>query len=207
MNAKEIFFNVLKEEFIPKLRSVGFKGSRQNFRRINGEVINTINIQVTSGGGRCAVNLGLHLTFLPSDDISKLPDVKKIREVECEFRMRLAPKNIGDYWWEYDELSGSPSEKARHLIETYFEYGEPSFKKFDEVEKIASMVSIEDIVGYNYYTKIFGCITQARVALAMARIHKHLGNISKAQDFAKIGLDFGAGSALQPIFEEIINTK
>ena len=120
MIAKEIFFNILKEEFAPRLRNIGFKGSGQNFRRLNGEIINTINIQGHKYGGSCAVNLGLHLSFLPVNWSDQLPDVKTIKEVDCEFRKRLAPKNKGDYWWKYTGLIDSTEKKARHLIETYF---------------------------------------------------------------------------------------
>ena len=205
MDAKKVFFSVLKDEFAPKLRDIGFKGSGQNFRRINGEIINTINIQAHKYGGSCAVNLGLHLTFLPLNWADQLPDIKKIKEIDCEFRMRLAPKNKSDYWWKYGGLLDSPTKKARHLIETYFEYGEPHFTEFGKVEKIASMLSIEDIEN-NDYIKVFGGDTQQRGALAMARIHKHLGDISKAKEFAKIGLNnLGRAVALKPAFEEIIN--
>ena len=62
---KQAFFGVLKDEFAPELRNVGFKGSGRHFRRINGEVINAIWIQGDKYGRGCAVNLGLHLTFLP----------------------------------------------------------------------------------------------------------------------------------------------
>lgn len=205
MDAKKVFFNVLKEEFAPKLRDAGFKGSGQNFRRINGEIINIINIQAHKYGGSCSVNLGLHLTFLPLNRAAQLPDIRKIREIDCEFRMRLAPNNKSDYWWKYGGLLHSPTKKARHLIETYFEYGEPHYKEFDEIEKIASMLSIEDIEKKDYI-KVFGGITQQRGALTMARIHMRLGDIPKAREFAKIGLaNLGRAVALKPAFEEILD--
>ncbi len=205
MDAKKVFFNVLREELAPKLRGIGFKGSGQNFRRINGEIINTINIQAHKYGGSCAVNLGLHLTFLPLNWADQLPDIRKIKEIDCEFRMRLAPKDKSDYWWKYGGLLDSPTRKAHHLIATYLNYGEPHFKEYDEVEKIASMLSIDDIEK-NDYINVFGGITLQRGALAMARIHKHLGNTLKAKEFAEIGLNkLGRAVALRPAFVEIVN--
>ena len=111
MDSKEIFYNQLKEEFIPLLRDSGFTGSGQHFRRIKGEVVNAINIQNNKYGGSCCVNLGLHFTFLPACwDGMKILEPKKIKEVDCEFRTRLSPKGKSDYWWKFD--GGGPFVKA-----------------------------------------------------------------------------------------------
>lgn len=64
-DGKKEFFGLLKDRFARALWQAGFKGSGQTFRRVQGEVINAINIQVNKYGGSVAVNLGLHLTFLP----------------------------------------------------------------------------------------------------------------------------------------------
>jgi len=205
MDNKKVFFEILKQEFSPKLREIGFKGSGQNFRRVNKEVINTINIQVDKYGGGCAVNLGLHLTFLPLCWADKLPDIENIKEIDCEFRMRLAPKNKTDYWWKYGGMLSPPSKKAHHLIETYFTYGEPHFQTFNTIEKVSNMLSVEDIKKSDYIN-VFGGVISQRGALAMARIHKHLGDITKAKEFASFGLDnLGTAIALRSAFEEIID--
>lgn len=202
---KKVFYDVLKKEFAPKLREIGFKGSGQNFYRAKDDVINIINIQANKYGGSCAVNLGLHLSFLPTNTGMDLPEIRNIKEYDCEFRMRLAPRNKMDYWWKYGGLLNSPTKNARHLIKTYFEYGEPHFKEFDEVEKIASMLTLEDIEN-NDYIKVFGGVVPQCGALAMARIHKHIGNISEAKEFARVGLkNIGRAVALKSAFEEIIN--
>ena len=58
MDARAVFFDVLKSEFAPKLRELGFSGSGQHFRRVRGEIINAINIQGNKYGNSCAVNWG-----------------------------------------------------------------------------------------------------------------------------------------------------
>ncbi len=205
MEAKEIFYKILKEDFAPKLREIGFKGSGQNFRRINGEVINTINVQANKYGGSCAVNLGIHLTFLPLSVDDKMPDIKKIKEIDCEFRLRLAPKNKDDYWWKYGGLLDSPSKTINHLIKTYFTYGESQFEKYNTVDKISSLISIEEIIKKDFID-IFDGITCQRGALVMARIHEHLGNTSIAGKFAQAGLDnLGGAVLLKSAFEKILN--
>ena len=60
-----MFLDAVKAEFAPQLRGLGFSGTGKHFRHVNGEIINAINIQGNTYGDSCAVNLGLHLTFLP----------------------------------------------------------------------------------------------------------------------------------------------
>ena len=205
MDNKKIFFEVLKEDFIPRLKEIGFEGSGQNIRRVKGEIINTINIQVNKYGGSCAVNLGLHLSFLPLNWSESLPEIDKIKEIDCEFSKRLAPENKSDYWWQYDNLSDSPSQRAQHLIETYFNYGEPHFQEYDTVEKIGAMVSVEEMKK-SESLDIFGGVNQERGPLTMARIHQHLGNSSKAKAFATFGLENLNGAIiLKPEYEKILS--
>src|SRR5690349_16195238 len=170
MDAKAVFFDVLKSEFAPKLRELGFTGSGQHFRRVRGEIINAINIQGNKYGGSCAVNLGLHLTFLPLNWRNVLPDPRKIKEIECEFRTRLSRDMKSGYWWKYGRALASSTKSARDLIATYLESGEPHFRRYDSIEKIASMISMDD-VNQDAYLNSFGGITSVRAALTMARIH------------------------------------
>ena len=205
MENKKAFFNILKQELSPELRKIGFKGSGQNFLRIENEVVNIVNIQNYKYGGSCTINLGLHLSFLPMNWTTELPNLKIIKEYDCEFRTRLAPYSRSDYWWKYDGFLSSPEKKARHLIKTYFKYGEPQFTKFDSIEKIAAMFTIGEFKKEDWLT-VFGDITLQRGVLTMARIHRHLGNMPMAREFAIFGLEnLGKATALQSQYEEILN--
>lgn len=205
MSKKTIFFDVLKQELSPKLRGLGFKGSGQNFRRVKNEVVNIVNIQIDKYGGSCAVNLGLHLLFLPSNSHIELPSLAKIKEYDCEFRTRLAPHSKTDFWWKFDNFLGSPQNMARHLIGTYLEYGEPKFANFDTVEKIAAMFTLDDFKKKDLL-KAFGLVTLQPGVLAMARIHQHVGNKPKAREFANFGLDnLGSATTLKSYYEDILS--
>jgi hypothetical protein len=200
---RKVFAQQLKERFAPALRAVGFKGSGAHFRRISGEVINTIWIQGSRDGTECAVNLGLHLTFLPLNWRDELPDVAKIKEIDCEFRDRLAPAGAEDYWWEYGSLLSPPSKHVAHLHATYFEYGEPRFHAYNSVEAVAEMFSPEQLRSGSYM-KGFGGVTVARAALTMARIRTHLGQKQLAAEYARVGLEkLGKASGLKSVLEEL----
>jgi hypothetical protein len=181
------FFAYLRDNFGPELRRLGFKGSGQKFRRVHGEVINMINIQGYKYGGSVAVNLGLHLDFLPDSFTSEWPDLSKLREYDCEFRTRLTPRWRFDYWWKYDGLFRNPSRTAAHLVSTYLDRGEPQYAKFDATEKIASSISPKDIVA-GRDLKIWGPVASIRAALTFAIINQHLGNDAIAREFAQAGL-------------------
>jgi hypothetical protein len=132
-----------------------------------------------------------------------LPDPRKIKEVDCEFRTRLAPRMKGDYWWKYGGLLSPPAKSARHLIATYLEFGEPHFRRYDSLEKIASMISI-DAVRHGAYIEAFGGITSVRAALVMARIHAGLGHAAESRRFASAGLaNIGGATILRGELERL----
>ena len=199
---RKVFAEQLKERFAPALRSIGFKGSGTHFRRVNGEVINAIWVQSSRDGTKCAVNLGLHLAFLPVNWKAALPNLAQIKEIDCEFRDRLAPPGTEDYWWEYGSLLCPPSKHVAHLYSTYFEHGEPRFRAYETVEAVAQMFS-PDQLRSGTYMKGFGGITVPRAALAMARIRVRLGQKELAAEYARIGLEeLGNASALRSVLEE-----
>ena len=201
---KAVFFGLLRDEFAPQLRRVGFKGSGQNFLRVRGDVINAINIQGNKYGGSVAVNLGLHLAFLPLCWSEEAPDLATIKEVDCEFRRRLAPGRRQDYWWKYGGFFSVPLKRARHLVKTYFDVGEPLFERFDTVQKIADGLTV-DSIRPDEMVELFGPTTSGRAALTMARINRHIGRNDKARAFAAAGLDnMGSVQTLKPALERLL---
>lgn len=204
MEDKIKFNNELKERLFPQLRKLSFKGSGQNFRRINGNIINTINIQGDKYGKGCYVNLGLHLDFLPYGWNNELPDLKNIKEVDCEFRERLTPANKNDYMWKYNPVLSSPVKSAHHLINTYIQIGESLFKKYDSIEKIIDAVTISELEKQLNQSPFISS-TPCRGALTMARIHNHIGNRTQAKKFAEYGItNLGNATALLEDFKKIL---
>lgn len=207
---KDIFYTQLKESFFPVLRNLGFKGSGQNFRRISGEMIHTINIQNNKYGGSCCVNLGLHLTFLPvSWSADQMPDSKKVKAVDCEFRKRLAPGGKNDYWWKFKGkgLFGKPSKSVAHLKETYLNSGEPEFKKYQSVEDLIHRLT-PAAVEKEERIPVFGEVAPARGALTMARIYQHSGDFKLCRRYAQLGLKvIGSAYGLKSELEKLANAK
>ena len=87
-------------QIVPTLRSLGFKGSGQNYRRQTEGAVMVVNFQQRSGGDRFHVNLGVQPLCIPAEGGGQ-PDPTQIKEYECVFRRRLtAPE--GALGWPYD---------------------------------------------------------------------------------------------------------
>jgi len=163
--------------------------------------------------------IGLHLTFLPVAGGTQLANPKKLRATSCDFRWRLAPPDVTDYWWGYDTgvsahlpfgMEGGkgqgPVEKARRLIETYEAYGEPQFQSVLTVGAVAQLFQPDDI-GLKEQLPLYS-FTHARGALAMARIHSYLEDRELARQFARAGLEnIGKAKALRSEFEDILQAS
>jgi hypothetical protein len=199
--SRDRFYARLKETFLPRLRSAGFIGSGQNFRRVQGESIHAVNLQGDKYGGRCAVNLGIHFTFMPLCWCGELPDGKKIREVDCEFRKRLSPDSKPDHWWTYGDASLTSEQSADSLERVFLETGEAYFQNHGSVSAVLAALSSIDF-GEKWTVPFLGGKTRARAALAAARIYAHLGNHSECGRFARLGLShLEGGVALRPELE------
>lgn len=135
--------------------------------------------------------------------------MKTIKEVQCEFRKRLAPPGKFDYWWKYsgNGLFGNTSKSVRHLIETFNKVAQPYFNKYSSIESIIQELPIEYLSSGDYLNKL-GRVTPVRGALTMARIYKYLGDKDKQREYALWGLtNLGKGTALKDELERLANDK
>jgi hypothetical protein len=195
--SKAAFFDVLKRDFFPRLRAAGFRGSGQHFCRVRGDVMHAVNLQNRREGGSCAVNLGVHLTFLPLVGGRDLPAPNQIKEVNCEIRRRLSGTRKSDQWWSH----AGAERSAADLADVYFSTGEPWFEQLSSVTAIAAQFDYRRMIEGDF--GLLPAIVPARAALVGARIHAHLSNCEQSRRLAAWGLRIvGRASALQ---EELQN--
>ncbi|MCM8525602.1 MAG: DUF4304 domain-containing protein [Lentisphaeraceae bacterium] len=204
MDDKKVFFDFIRDEFAPRLREIGFKGSGNHFRRINEEIIHCINIQGSKYGKSCALNMGVHLTFLPTTHNGSLPDLKKIKQIDCELFRRLSPKMKSDYWWKYKSFLRGPQKQAGHLIKTFFKYGEPCFQKYSTVSNLVELYKHCDLESGVYPKSDFLFPIELRGARFLAYIYQHLGDFASAHKYVKYGLaNIELGLGLKEEFEQL----
>jgi hypothetical protein len=111
---KDRFDKAFKKTVIPTLRALGFTGSHPTFRRDDedGKVVVLVNIQASSGGDGCYVNLGAHHRALKN----RHTDWEKLREYQCAFRARL--DNVaGDSFFGYGTSDKSTDLQAQSVSE------------------------------------------------------------------------------------------
>ena len=176
----------LKTRLAPMLRAEGFAGSGVTFRRQTGVVIQVLTVQGSNYGDSCCINLGTHLTFLPTT-MDEPPDPKNITESLCEFRRRLAPEGQSDRWWSYGSDRREASASVEDLVGLTRRLGLPFFERFREFPGAFERVTPEQLASGDF-SMLPGGVTAGQGALAMARIAAHLGQASRARDFAQVGM-------------------
>jgi hypothetical protein len=168
--------NAWRDNFAPVVREMGFKGSGRHFRRLDGEFVQTVNLQGSQYGGKFAVNLGLQPVNIP-DVVGREIDPKAIKEIDCVFRNRLTYDGH-DTWWSYGE---DPKSKQESAVSSAQLFREKALLHFHERMQFAENISPEEIVknGPGIY-----------VSLALLR--ERQGQYEQAKQFAKLAMDSGS---------------
>jgi hypothetical protein len=217
MNSRDVFFKVLRNEWIPFLTRTGLQGDRERFQRVSGEIIHAIGLQENKYGGSCCVNLGVHLSFLPLTTGALPQTGAQVQAESCEFQWRLTPPGHTDYWWAYEqgvaahlplsmlqEENSGPMEQAHHLARTYEEFGEPAFQHLSTVHQIANLIKLEDLAKEWRIVPEYAFLP-GRAGLTMARIHQYLDNHELARRFAEVGLErVGKARAVRVELEKLL---
>jgi hypothetical protein len=187
MDAYERFHQLLKRDFSPLFRADGFRGSGNTFRRIKGGRIDVLNVQGSSYGGKCCVNIATHFSFLPSEGGGRVTDPKKFKEYDCTFRDRLHEANQSDHWWTYGASDAEAEASVANLIDMYKRRGAQFFARFEPFPDVFERTTPADIERGDL-SKMPAAMTQVRAALTLALIMKHLGRREKCREFAEVGL-------------------
>jgi hypothetical protein len=165
------------------IRSLGFKGRGQNFRREEDEFIFVINIQKSRTGEEFFINLGAQPTFIPAECDASLSTLK---EYECVMRER-----IGNEWkWDLDEV-------ARLALINQLNFEQEKF--FGTIRGLR--LAIEHETPDELLRKFSMGKTQARTALHLARAASFLGHAAIADALVKRGLMLGGERATILIHE------
>jgi hypothetical protein len=192
------FQGLLRTEFFPGLRESGFQGSGTTLRRITEPIIHVVNIQGSSSAAGFYVNLGTHLSFLPTEGGSVCVP-KAIKESQCSFRTRVdpLPSLSRDGSWPY----GRDERQARLVIgELWFAWrnqAEPYFSSMASFPEDFSLL-VEETVSTSPHPSH---------ALTIARIGLKVGMLHEANSIARAALDSVPewASSLKACIEEFLS--
>jgi len=171
------FLTLLAKELYPVLHAEGFQGSGTTLRRIREPVIHVFNVQGSSNGNRCYLNLAAHLSFLPTEGGGDVP-AKSLRESHSVFRDRIDPPD-GQPGWSYGVTHEEAARQVECIAAQWTAQGRPFFQRYADYP--ASFLAI--------LTDALSADLHGREALHYARIARHLGQTDSAAAFARRGLE------------------
>lgn len=152
------------------IRMLGFKGSGQNFRKIEDDYVFVINIQGSQSGEAFYVNLGAQPTFIPAAGDAPL---SRLKEYECVMRTRVGME------WEW-----SLNDEARLALKSEIELAQSEF--FGMARTLRSAIAQDSID--ELLRKFSVGTTPARATLHLARAATFLGHTATANALIERGL-------------------
>jgi hypothetical protein len=159
--AEHPFRKALKKALKPILKTSGFSGTGTTWRRINDPLVHVFNIQGSSGGDGCYLNLGAHLSFLPS--AGKLIPAEDTLEYHCAFRDRIDPP-AGTFRWAYLEDASETNESLAFIVSEWERQAVPFFERYAVFpESFRTLLSHLAVAT----TQIHDLFTFARIALQL----------------------------------------
>jgi hypothetical protein len=171
------FLKRLAKQLYPVLRAEGFRGSGTTLRRIEGPIIHIFNVQGSSSGDCCYLNLGAHLSFLPPEGPPNVAPAS-FREPHCIFRDRIDPPLGEAFGWFYGRTPEEAADQVEFLVSEWRTQGQPFFRRYGSYpESFLTLLANPDPDGIH-----------PRTALHYARIALHLGQLDRALSFAREGL-------------------
>jgi hypothetical protein len=171
------FLKLLTRELFPVLRAEGFRGSGTTLRRIAEPIIHVFNFQGSTSAGHCYLNLGAHLSFLPSEGRTVVP-FASLMEPHCVFRARIVPPPGPAFGWTYGPTSEQAAETVAFIVSEWSTQGRPFFSRYATYPEsfIALLANAHPDQAH------------ARDCLHYARIAAQLNKVDRALAFANAGL-------------------
>lgn len=188
----------MQAKFAPSLRRDGFSGTGQRYFRAVGGQCQIVEAQGRRSGGKFAINMGIQPISVPlcSGDV---PDPKRMREMECMFRRRLAAQK-GDQWWDYESNQASIDMAVSEACAVYEQVDKHQLDGMAEPTSSINTVTAEAFAARAFDFNGFGN-TGIMMAWTLAQMRKATGNNAEAGEFARVALeeigDGAGGSGLK----------
>jgi len=177
----EHFRKLLAKHLLPVLRAEGFRGSGATLRRVAAPLVHVFNVQGSSGGERCYLILGAHLSFLSAQPL--VPD--KLLEYECAFRARLNPPEEAALGWSYGGSATAAEAMALAAVDVWRSQGRAFFAAYAVYP--ASFATL--VEGFSPHT------AHPAASLTMAKVAKQLGERERAKAIAMSAIQQVSSSA------------
>jgi hypothetical protein len=137
------FNELLKKSFEPWIKTIGFKGSANNFRKIedNG-LIKTLGIFKDRSGGQLSINFGVHCDFLPVVGLQMKPS-NKFSEIDCFIRKSFEHIE-GNGWFVYGAGPFEGEETIQYMKDSLSKSGFKFFDSFNDYPNCFLKLTVND---------------------------------------------------------------
>jgi hypothetical protein len=202
------FKKLIAKYFAPKLREQGWKGSGFHFRKMtDNHYVYLLSFQPDKYGGKCWVEVGVHLDFLKNLD----GEVFNLKRIDCtwvDIRRRISPDESNNYTWQYQDAEDKNKKVIDNIWNVFATDGMNFFNQFIEFLGPFQNITTSDIDNRDkkYQIKGIPLPPDVRTAWYLAQVFDFDGNKDKASDFAKFGISRikgRQGSALKADLEKI----
>ncbi|GGD36543.1 DUF4304 domain-containing protein [Flavobacterium orientale] len=148
------FIELMDKNFTPYIKSLGFKGSKNNFYKKNKPWIYTVNIFKDKYGGSCAVNVGVHLDYI-ENQINTLPIPSKFQVGDCIIEKNI-PLDNNNSWFFYGMNENEGIETVELIIKMFNKKGIPFLQKFEKYPNPFDEINFDDLLSPTEKFKEFG---------------------------------------------------
>lgn len=199
------FIEIMDEKFTPYMKSLGFKGSKNNFYLHNKPWIYTVNIFKDKYGGSCALNLGIHLDFIePWCNEMRIPS--KFIEPLCLLRESLGMNN-GNSWYYYGLTPEEGHETVDLMMEMFQSKAVPYMEQFKNYPEPFTQIKYEDLLKPSNKFLAFGINDQmldwVYIHIFLAQVYFDIGEKDLALKILRYSLAHKENQ--NPFIQEQIN--
>lgn len=172
------FIDILKENFNPFLKELGFKGSKNSFYKKNTPWIYVINLHKDKYGGELTINVGVHLDYI-ENPLNVLPIPSKFDITDCIIDKNLTLEN-GNSWLMYGKNTAEAIETVEIMKELLLEDGIPFLEKFNNYPEPFTNITINDILNNSQKYKDYGIdeklISWVHFIIFLSKLNNNIGN-------------------------------
>ena len=185
---KSEFMSLLQKRLGPVLKAQGFERRGFVYHRFQGVVTNAVRLEPSNVTRNIWVNLGIHLSFLPTLD-HQTPTPRRVEPSVCAFNQQLGmdDRQTNPRYWSFGHDAGEAERSVTDLVETYETKGTAFFDRWsrfpdDFVTLGADGIEAAYLPPFRYPSTVF------ERATTLAHLHAHLGDPQRAKSFALRGL-------------------
>jgi hypothetical protein len=204
----EEFNELLKQTLHPYLKSLGFKGAKNNYRKHDSPIIQTINLFKDKWGGQTAVNIGVHLDFVPALGTGEILSPAKFTQSHCFIQKNITLPN-GKAWFDFGINTKEAEETIDFIIEAIEGQALPFLDNFNKFPEPFINISVDDLhknnqVLENLYIG-FKSIFDLQVLVAIQNKHQNFDRAKEILKYIDKIIDKDYKKRIQPILARLLN--